>query len=437
MGCTATMRAILSLLVFSACALAASDFDSLIKQGRADFLAFDLDAAQTAYTKACPTDKMAAFPLQRIALCEHLLGTVAEAREHGDEAASHYLKSLAAFEQLGRPYSAHTVSTLTNLGALYRRQRRFIDAETMLARALELSGDLAATDPETRAITLSRAGALAIDLNQPARARNLLREAIAGFRASPRPNAPEFAYALSLRGMIDIDSGQYKSAESDFREAVTLATGSLGETDPATAAYSTNLALALLMQGQFSRAETLLRRARFVVESRLGPDNIQLARVFTALTSVETALGRFRLAEDDGKRSLTILNKHAPSGSLEIVLAQAALGSLYVREHNIADAEKILPAAVARERGLLKDGKILADGIRDLADLKAQQHQWNDAGSLYREAIGLYERKFGADHADIAPVLRAYADVLKHEGKPGDDVRTIEARARAIEKSAS
>lgn len=436
-GCYSAMRAILSLLILSASALAAGDFDSLIKQGRAAFLALDLDTAQAAYNQACPAEKMAAFPLQRIALCEHLLGTVAEAREHGDEAAGHYLKSLAVFEQLGRPYLPHTISTLTNLAALYRRQQRLNDAEKMLARALELSRDLAATDPETRAITLSRAGALANDLNQPERARNLLGQAIAGFRASPTPNAPELAYALSSLGMMDIDSGQYKSAESNFREAVTLATGSLGETDPATAAYSTNLALALLMQGQFSRAETLLNRARFVVESRLGPDNIQLATVFTELTSVETALGRFRVAEDDGKRSLSILNSHAPAGSLEIVLAQVALGSLYVREHNIEDAEKILPAAVAMERGLLKDGKILADGIRDLAGLRAQQHEWNDAESLYREAIGLYERKFGAAHSDIAPILRAYADVLKHRSAPGADVKAIEARARAIEKSSS
>src|ERR1700733_9645960 len=87
-----TMRAFLSVLILSASALAAGDFDSLIKQGRAAVLALDLDAAQTAYAQACPAEKMAAFPLQNVALCEYLLGTVAEAREHGDEAASLYLE---------------------------------------------------------------------------------------------------------------------------------------------------------------------------------------------------------------------------------------------------------------------------------------------------------------------------------------------------------
>lgn len=430
------MRAILPMLVFSISALAGSDFESLVKQGRAAFLALDLDGAQSAYIQACPEGKLAAFPLQNVALCEHLLGTVAEAREQGDEAVTHYLKSLDAFEKLGRPFLAQTVSSLTNLGALYRRQRRWSDAEKTLARALELSRTLAATNPELYAVSLSRAGALAADLDQSERARGMLDEAIAGFRALPRSNAPELAYALSSRGMLDIGSGRYKSAESHFREAVTLATGSLGEADPATAAYSTNLALALAMQGQFSRAESLLHRARFVVESRLGRDNIQLAKIFAELTSVETALGKFGMAEDDGKRSLSILKSHVPAGSIEIVLAQEKLGALHVREHNIGEAEKILPAAVTAERTLLKDGRVLADGIADLAALRAEQHAWNDAESLYREAIGLYERKMGAEHPDIAPVLRAYADVLKQAGTGGAAVKDIEARARAIEKSA-
>jgi tetratricopeptide (TPR) repeat protein len=318
---------------------------------------------------------------------------------------------------------------------LYRHQRRLTDAEKMLARALELSRTLTGSDPELYAITLSRAGALYSDLDQPDRARSMLDEAIAGFRTLTRPNAPELAYALSSLGMLDIDSGEYKSGESNFREAVGLATGSLGETNPATAAYATNLALALLMQGQYSRAETLLHRARFVVESRLGPDNILLAKVFAELTSVETALGRFRIAEGYGERALSILNSHVPADSLEIVLAQAQLGALYLREHNIAGAEKVLPVAVETERRLLKDERILGDGIRDLAALRAQQHAWNDAEALYREAIGFYERKLGADHPDIAPVLRAYAGVLKHQGIQGIRVRNIEARARAIEKS--
>ena len=428
------MRAILSIFIISAGAAAADDFDSLIKQGREAFLAYDLDAAQDAYAKACPAERVPAFPLQKAALCEHSSGTVAEARQRGDEAATHYLKALSALEKLGPPSLALTAATLTNLGTLYRREHRTADAEKMLTQALELSRTVAGTNPDLYAIALSRSGALYGDLDQPDRARQMLDEAVAAFRALSRPDAPELADAYNSRGMLDIGSGRYKSAESSFREAMTLAAGSLGETNPATAAYATNLAMSLLMEGQYSRAETLLRRARFVVESRLGPDDMQMVNVLAGLTSVETALGRFRMAEDCGEKALSILNSRVPDGGLQTVLMQIELGTLFLREHNTAEAAKILPAAVAAERRLLRNERILGDGIRDLAELRAQQHAWNDAESLYREAICVYERTLGEGHPDIAPVLRAYADVLKHQGVRSAHVKSIEARARAIEK---
>jgi len=426
------MRVFLSIFILSAGTVTAADFDSLIGQGRAAFLAWDLDAAQAAYAQACPAEPMALFPLQKIAVCEHELGAIAEARENDDEASSRYLRALAAWEKLGHPYLAHNVVTMINLGALYRRQYRFADAEAMLSRALELVRTLTGPDSSLYAMVLSRTGSLYGDLDQPDRARPMLEEAIAGLRALTPPNAPELALAFSSLGLIEIGSGHYKSAESDLRQALTLADESLGEGSPETAAYATNLALGLLVEGQYDRAGMLLRRARFVIESRFGSNSVRLVNVFAELTSVEMRLGRFRIAEDYGEKAVSILNSHVPPGSREIVFTQINLAALYLREHKTAQAEKILPAAIDAERRFLKDGRILGDGIRDLAALRAQQHAWNEAESLYREAIGCYERKLGAGHPDLAPVLREYAAVLKHRGASKSEIRNIEARARAI-----
>jgi hypothetical protein len=115
-----------------------------------------------------------------------------------------------------------------------------------------------------------------------------------------------------------------------------------------------------------------------------------------------------------------------------MALTNVTLGTLYLREGKTAEAEKILPAAVEEERRLLRDERTLAAGIRDLAALRAQQHAWNDAESLYREAIGYYERRIGPGHPDLAPVLREYAAVLKRRGASKTEIRNVEARARAI-----
>jgi hypothetical protein len=154
--------------------------------------------------------------------------------------------------------------------------------------------------------------------------------------------------------------------------------------------------------------------------------------VLGELTSVETALGKFGLAEDYGEKTLALLKRHVPAGSPEIALAQIHLGTLYLREHKIAEAEKVLPPAVEAERRFLKEGRTLGYGVRNLAALRVQQQAWTEAESLYREAIGLYEITLGTAHPDLAPVLHEYADVLKHQRAPKAKVRDIETRARTI-----
>ncbi len=426
------MWVFLSILILSAGTVTAADFDDLIGQGRAAFLALDLDTAQELYGQACRAGQTAALTLPKIAFCEHELGTVAEARGDDDEAFSRYLKAQAAWEKLGPQYLADNIVTMINLGGLYRRQYRVAEAEKILSRALELAKTLTGSDAALFAMALSRTGSLYGDLDRPDRAQPMLEEAIAGLRAAIPPNAPELALAYSSLGLIEIGSGHYKSAESHLRQALTLADESLGEGSPETAAYATNLALGLLVQGQYDRAGTLLRRARFVIESRFGSNSVRLVNVFAELTSVEMRLGRFRIAEGYGEKALSILNSHVPADSREVVLTRINLGALYLREHKTAEAQKILPAAVEAERRFFKDGRILGDGIRDLAALRAQQHAWSDAESLYREAIGCYERNLGAGHPDLAPVLYEYAAVLKRRGASKTEIRNIEARARAI-----
>jgi tetratricopeptide (TPR) repeat protein len=424
------MRVFLSILILSAGTASAADFDGLIKQGRASLLAFDLDAAQAALAEACPADRMAALPLEQTAVCEHEWGAVADARGNDEEARGRYLKALEGWEELGSPYLGHEVATMANLGALYRRQHRLSEAEATLSQALELTKTLTGPGRELHAMLLSRSGALYGDLDQPDRARSMLEEAITDLRAPTPHSARELALAYNSLGMIEVGAGRYKSAEFDLREAMNLAGETLGEASPETAAYATNLALALLAEGEYSRAGTLLRRARFVIESRLGPGSFQVVNALVELTSAETGLGRFRIAEDSGDKALSILNRLMPPGSPEIALTQVIMGNLYLREGRTAEAEKILPAAVDAERRSIRDERTLAAGIRALAALRVQQQAWNDAESLYREVIGHYERKLGAGHPDLAPVLREYAAVLRHRGGSKAEIRSVEARAR-------
>jgi tetratricopeptide (TPR) repeat protein len=268
------------------------------------------------------------------------------------------------------------------------------------------------------------------------RGRRLLTEAIGVFRSLPVASPAELAFACNSLGILDNHSGNYKEAETHLREAVALASGSLGEDHPSVAIYESSLALALYSQGRYDHAEVLLRRARHIAEARM-PGSVETAAILTNLAAVETSLGQYAQAAEDGARSLAILTTARGPESLDVAFAKVTFATACLRQRKLDKASNLLSEAVAVERQSsgdyrMRDQRVLAYAIRALGEVRAEQHQWIEAQALYSEAIGIYEASLGTGHPTIAPVLKEYADVLKHAGAPRAEVKRVEAKAKAI-----
>jgi len=404
-----------------------------MKQAHTALARFDLDAARAVLSQVCPAPGATA----RAAICEAETGAIEEAASHADAAEPHYRRALSIWNQLTPDYATYRAATLMNLGNLYRTQHRTTEAENMLTQALALARQSNNDHGRLLAVVTSRLGGFYSESGAPERGRPLLNQAISMLRTPALSNPAELAYAFNSLGMLDLRAGDYKSSESNLREAVSVAQSALGESHPDTALYQANLALALYSQGQYDRAELLLNRARYIVETRLPPGSSRLGTILADLTAIETAEGHYARAEADAAQSLAILSRRNEPESPEIAVENVMLATLYLRERKIAEAAKILPDAVALERRL--DGadpgiarRILADGIRRLGELRALEHNWNEAQTLYSEAVEIYESTIGSNHPGMAPVLREYADVLKHCGASKAEVKNIEARAKSI-----
>jgi len=255
----------------------------------------------------------------------------------------------------------------------------------------------------------------------------------------PVPPVTEVAYARKCLGMIDLAAGQPFAAEAGLREAVALATSALGEDHPVTATYQANLALTLLAEGRFDRAALLLRRAEFVIEAKHGVAGPQLAAICAEMSAAASGEGKLAVAEDYALRAISILGQQDKPNTQALSIAQVTLAGVYLRAHSTADAEKILPAAVAAQRQTATNPHTLAASIQLLGELRVQQRNWRAAETLFREAIGIYERGEAASPGSVdpavAPLLRALADVLKHEGGSKDEVRALETQARNMQRA--
>jgi tetratricopeptide (TPR) repeat protein len=250
-------------------------------------------------------------------------------------------------------------------------------------------------------------------------------------------NPADVASACSALGLTRLSAGDAKAAEANFREAIALATPLLGESDPDVALYQANLGVSLAVQRQFGRAEILLHRAQYVLNTTLPPGDTRMAMVLSELSAVETAEKAFARAEADAQQSLAIVEAHSRPDTLDVAVQRVVLASVYIREKKIADAERILTDTVALERRIAADSgaperRILANGIRKLAELRALQHNWRESETLFRETIDTYESTSAPGSPIMAPILMEYAEVLKHCGVSKEQVKDVEARAKAI-----
>jgi tetratricopeptide (TPR) repeat protein len=428
----------------AAVSAAPGDFEELMKQVRGALTKLDLVSARALLTQVCQTNPSTWDPsvevvTARTAVCETELGVIEEAARHPEIAERQYLRALEIWNHFAPEYSVYHAATLMNLGSVYRMQRRMTEAESMLTQAYALAGEHGQEDPHLLALVTSRLGAFYADSGASERGRRLLTEAIAMFRNLSTASPAELAFAFNAIGMLNVHTGDYKTAETNLREAVELVTDSLGEDHPDTAIYESSLGLALYLDGQYDRAELLLRRAKYVAEARL-PGSLESGSILANLAAVETSLGQFAQAEADGALSLAILSAKRGPESLEVAFAKVSFATACLRERKLEEASKLLPEAIAVERRLagdprMGDQRVLAYAVRALGEVRAAQHQWVEAQALYSEAIGIYEAALGERHPTIAPVLREYADVLKHAGAPRAEVKRIEAKARAAIKT--
>jgi Tfp pilus assembly protein PilF len=421
---------------------AVSSFEELVAQGRAAFLASDLDRATAAWNQACPAD-YTEYPLAREVTCENLLATIDEANGNLIRAEQRFLRAVQRAEEAGQAWQPLLTARLIDLGEHYDRQGRTADAEANLLRAVEIARQLTAVKPELIYEALSRLGGLYSETADPERGRQPLVEAIGLMTAGKHAPlagklAAELAFARSSLGIVELAASHLREAESNLREAVSLAAFGLGEDHPVTAMYQTNLALPLMFERQFGRATLLLERARFVVESRQGPSACGLGIIYAELSTAAGAEGRTAQAEDYAHRAVSILNLDRRQDAHALAIAQITLADAYMRGHNLEAAEKLLPGAVEMQRKLPSSPTSLGAGILLLAHLRAQQGNWQAAATLCREAITLYEKSArGGTNPALAPVLRTLAAALKHSGGSKEEVRALETRAKTIQQATS
>ena len=158
-----------------------------------------------------------------------------------------------------------TVTSLSNLAALYRDMGKYAKAEPLLQEALQIRRKALGNQHPDTATSLDNLATLYRDMGKYAKAEPLYEEALQICRKVLGNRHPDTATSLNNLAELYRDMGDYAKAEPLFQETVEISRETLGSEHPGTAVSLINLAL---LEFDLERVEEARALARHAAEAQ-------------------------------------------------------------------------------------------------------------------------------------------------------------------------
>ena len=192
------------------------------------------------------------------------------------------------------------------------------------------------------------------------------------------------------------------------------------------------LASARFERGEVRKARQAFKRMKTIRIER--PEERAMLSGFSA--TLLTAEGRYREAESEYLLAVHAWEQAGRGDMADTGTVLNALGSLYIREHRLDDARRVLDLAF----GIFTSAKDTVPlDLFKLLEVRAAMHvklqEWREAEQDLREAVAMTDRLPGLDTGMLGRALADYAYVLRKNHRRRE-ARSIEARAAVLHRQA-
>jgi Tfp pilus assembly protein PilF len=190
----------------------------------------------------------------------------------------HFQDATALLEELVKTEDHLAPGAYKDLAEVALDQHRWMDAETLARRGLEIAGrTLPASHPDRAAILNSLAQACRYE-GKYMEAEEYYREAIAAWAASVGAGQPTTAKGyFNLAGFYH-ERGREMGAEQLYRRAAEVFDSAYGANDLMTLVARNELAEVLRAEGRYTESDNLSRSTLATLERILGPEDDRVAR---------------------------------------------------------------------------------------------------------------------------------------------------------------
>lgn len=363
-------------------------------------------------------------------------------------------QAVALAEQMFGPDHHRVASALNNLAEIYRRQRRFEDAERYLTRSIKLTE--AAFGPADRDVgisidnlallyqSMSRyeeaerefkrsfgvltaalpgghpdidqvTGNLArfyLDLGRFQDSAPLYGRLLENLQARFGEDHPEVIAELYELGRLFEKRGRYVEAEDYYQRALFKAEQVLGTEHQFTSILLNALGESKRWLGQLAEAEPLFRRCIELYDRILGDDDGDIAVPLNNLALTLELQGRHDEAEPLYKRSLAIKEVHLGPSHPDFATTLENIANLYSSACRYEDAEAyFLRAIEIYETMGPRQTHMLGRALANFGKLAWDRGKFADAEALYQRATAIYLEQGLDDHPEIGVMMNQLANV--------------------------
>jgi tetratricopeptide (TPR) repeat protein len=356
-------------------------YDSMSAQTRQQWMRRAVQAVNTAF----PTIEFEGW-----STCERLL--------------PHMITCADWFEQV--PFATSDTATLLNKVGYYLSHRgRYKEAEPLLQRALEKSGN----DPLERASILNNLAELSRLQGHFTERESYYLQALELRELHLGPNHRDVARNRNNLAILYWQQRKNELAEPLFLQALATYEQTLGPDHPDTAKSLNGLANLYQTQEKYEQAEPLYLRALHIWEQHLRPDHPYTAACMNNLAENYRQQRKYEKAEQLHLRALLIHKQQLGVEHPDTARNMNNLAQLYLQQGKYQQAEPLFLQAIASyKRFLVANHLDTAEALHGLAKLYHNQNEYIQAESFYLQALAIYEEQLGDEHSTTQSVRADY-----------------------------
>lgn len=221
---------------------------------------------------------------------------------------------------------------------------------------------------------------------------------------------------LSARGERFQRRGRPAQAEPLLREALALTEEHFPHDRRLAAALN---AVGLLCKdlGKYDQARVCYDRALGVLESAGTASPADVATLYHNLGGIEHARGNFAIGEALARKGVELRREARPLDEGALAADLVALAAILDGREQYDDAESLyLEALPVLEKDAAENSRELAVALNDLGANYARRGRFDEAASLLARSIDLKTQRLGSRHPDVALSLNNLAFVHERRG---------------------